>query len=67
MKAQTEKTKSAFRSADLSERAIQRRAVEAFIWGRLFWSVTLYDCRHPRAHPERAVGAVYDRATFANE
>jgi hypothetical protein len=33
MKAQTEKTRSAFSSADLSERAIQRRAVEAVIWG----------------------------------
>jgi hypothetical protein len=33
MKAQTEKTGSAISAADLAERAIQRRAVEAVIWG----------------------------------
>jgi hypothetical protein len=33
MKAQTEKSKSTFSSAELAERAIQRRAVEAVIWG----------------------------------
>ena len=33
MTAQTEKTESTYSSADLAERAIQRRAIEAVIWG----------------------------------
>ena len=33
MKAQTGKTESTYSPADLAERAIQRRAVEAVIWG----------------------------------
>jgi hypothetical protein len=33
MKAQTEKTESKYSSGDLAARAIQRRAVEAVIWG----------------------------------
>ena len=33
MKTQTEKSASTFTSAELAERAIQRRAVEAVIWG----------------------------------
>jgi len=33
MKAQTEKTGSTISAADLAERAIQRRAVEAVVWG----------------------------------
>jgi hypothetical protein len=33
MKAQTGKKESTFSSAELAERAIQRRALEAVIWG----------------------------------
>jgi hypothetical protein len=33
MKAQTKKTELTFSAAELAERAIQRRVVEAVIWG----------------------------------